>query len=81
MPVNLGPDLLGGDWGEMQRANGSDTDADPPIFATLRSAWLSADGQEGAWLSSEIEAGWERAESVEASPTPAPVDRIRTAEA
>jgi signal transduction histidine kinase len=74
VPVNLGPDLLGGDWGEIQRANGSDEpDADPPIFATLRSAWLTADGQEGAWLSSEIEAGWERAESVESSPTPAPL--------
>jgi hypothetical protein len=39
-----------------------------PIFATLRSNWLSADGTEGTWTTSEIEAGWEAAEQVAEAP-------------
>jgi len=34
-----------------------------PIFRELRSAWLSSD-DDATWSDNEVEAGWERAESV-----------------
>jgi signal transduction histidine kinase len=40
-----------------------------PIFRNLRSNWLTADGKEGTWTTSEIEAGWEAAEQVAEAPT------------
>ncbi len=71
-PVDVGSDPLGVDWNEL-RQSGGDTDADPPIFTMLRSAWLTADGRHAEWRSSEVEAGWDRAATVESSPTPSPV--------
>jgi signal transduction histidine kinase len=52
----------------------SEAEADTPIFKALRSAWLSADATEDAWRSSEVEAGWDRADRVAASLTEAPVN-------
>ncbi len=47
-------------------------EADSPIFRELRSAWLSPDDS-AAWTDNEVEAGWERAESVaEVAPTEVP---------
>jgi hypothetical protein len=65
-------DPLSVDWNELRRSEG-DADADPPIFTTLRSAWLSADGRHSEWRTTEVEAGWDRAATVESSSTPAPV--------
>ena len=72
-PSTSGPICSAATGASCSGSTGAITDADPPIFATLRSAWLTADGQEGVWWSSELEAGWERAESVESSPTAAPL--------
>jgi signal transduction histidine kinase len=44
------------------------TEVATPIFATLRSNWLTADGTDGTWTTSEIEAGWEAAEQVAEAP-------------
>lgn len=49
------------------------SEADTPIFRAVRSAWLSASGGQEPWRSSEVEAGWERAERVVESLTEAPV--------
>ncbi|HCB04193.1 MAG TPA: hypothetical protein DEQ43_08100, partial [Nocardioides bacterium] len=46
-----------------------DSAEDGPIFAKLRSNWLSSDGDKGTWSTSEIEAGWEAAEQVAEAPT------------
>jgi signal transduction histidine kinase len=51
----------------------ADTESDTPIFKALRSAWLNANGGEEPWRSSEVEAGWDRAERVAVSLTEAPV--------
>jgi len=53
--------------------NEVDAEADTPIFKAMRSAWLSANGGEEPWRSSEVEAGWDRAERVAESLTEAPV--------
>ncbi len=52
----------------------SEDEADTPIFEALRSAWLSANASEEGWRSSEVEAGWERADRVAASLAEAPVN-------
>jgi signal transduction histidine kinase len=52
----------------------SEAEADTPIFKALRSAWLSAHATDEAWRSSEIEAGWARADRVAASLSEAPVN-------
>ena len=39
-----------------------------PIFRSLRSNWLSADSGERPWADSEVDAGWEAADRVEAAP-------------
>ena len=40
-----------------------------PIFGSLRSNWLSADGGTAApWASTEVEAGWEAADRVAEAP-------------
>jgi signal transduction histidine kinase len=44
------------------------TEDETPIFRNLRSNWFNADGTEGAWTTSEIEAGWEAAEQVAEAP-------------
>ena len=46
---------------------------DGPIFRSMRSAWLSANGGEEPWQSSEIEAGWDRADVVAESEPELPV--------
>ena len=68
---DVGSDPLSVDWNELRRSGG-DTDADSPIFTSLQSAWLTADGRPAEWRSSEVEAGWHKAETVESSPTPPP---------
>ncbi|MFY9915975.1 MAG: ATP-binding protein, partial [Nocardioidaceae bacterium] len=52
----------------------SEDEVDTPIFEALRSAWLSANASEESWKSSEVEAGWERADRVAASLAEAPVN-------
>ena len=52
---------------------GQPTEFDTPIFRSMRSAWLSAGGTDKPWESSEVEAGWERADDVAESPTDVPV--------
>ncbi len=44
------------------------TEDETPIFRNLRSNWFNADGTEGTWSTSEIEAGWEAAEQVAETP-------------
>ena len=44
------------------------TEDETPIFRNLRSNWFSADGTEGTWTTSEIEAGWQAAEQVAEAP-------------
>jgi hypothetical protein len=39
-----------------------------PIFRSLRSNWLSADTGERPWADSEVDAGWDAADRVEATP-------------
>ncbi|MBA3782471.1 MAG: HAMP domain-containing protein [Nocardioides sp.] len=46
---------------------------DTPIFKSMRSAWLSAGGTDESWQSSEVEAGWDRADVVAEAPTEAAV--------
>ncbi|MGE5719089.1 MAG: ATP-binding protein [Nocardioidaceae bacterium] len=50
---------LDGDW-----TDPGDEGFDTPIFRSLRSAWLSTDGDGQPWRTSEIEAGWEVADHV-----------------
>jgi signal transduction histidine kinase len=52
----------------------SEAESDTPIFRALRSAWLSSNATEDSWRSSEVEAGWARADRVAASLTAAPVN-------
>lgn len=52
----------------------SEAEAETPIFKALRSAWLSAGSTDDSWRSSEIEAGWARADRVAESLTEAPVN-------
>ena len=47
---------------------------DTPIFKALRSAWLSSHAGDESWRSSEVEAGWERADRVAEAVTEAPVN-------
>jgi hypothetical protein len=44
------------------------TEDETPIFRTLRSNWFNANGSEGTWSTTEIEAGWEAAEQVAEAP-------------
>ena len=39
-----------------------------PIFRSLRSNWLSSDTGERPWADSEVDAGWDAADRVEATP-------------
>ena len=39
-----------------------------PIFRSLRSNWLSSDSGERPWANSEVDAGWDAADRVEATP-------------
>ena len=43
-------------------------DDDSPIFRSLRSNWLSADSGERPWADSEVDAGWDAADRIEATP-------------
>ena len=47
------------DWG----------DYDTPIFKAMQSAWLSSNGGDQPWSSSEVEAGWDRADEVAETPS------------
>ncbi len=47
---------------------------DTPIFRAVRSAWLNTNGGEEPWRSSEIEAGWDRADTVAVRATDMPVN-------
>ncbi|MEO7234026.1 MAG: hypothetical protein ABIW80_01485 [Lapillicoccus sp.] len=39
-----------------------------PIFRSLQSNWLSSTGSDAPWSSSEVDAGWDAADRVEATP-------------
>jgi len=39
-----------------------------PIFRSLRSNWLSTDSGERPWANTEVDAGWDAADRVEATP-------------
>jgi hypothetical protein len=41
---------------------------DTPIFKAMRSAWLSTNGSDQPWQSSEVEEGWNRADRVADTP-------------
>jgi hypothetical protein len=56
-------DALDGGW-----TDPGDEGFDTPIFRSLRSAWLSSDGDGEPWRTSEIEAGWDVAEQVAETP-------------
>ncbi len=43
-------------------------DDETPIFRSLRSNWLTADTGERPWADSEVDAGWDAADRVEATP-------------
>ncbi len=52
-------------------------EADTPIFRSMRSAWLSAGGSDQpSWSSSEVEAGWDRADVVAEAPIEASVNEV-----
>lgn len=52
----------------------SSDEVETPIFRTLRSGWLSAEPTAGAWASTEVERGWQRADEVDAATPIAAVD-------
>ena len=60
--VAAGSGALDGEWSY----TGGD-DFDTPIFRAMRSNWLTADGPAQPWVSSEVEAGWQRADRVAAA--------------
>jgi hypothetical protein len=66
-PVVAGADALDG-----STAVELEPDFDTPIFKSMQSAWLSANGSDLPWSSSEVEAGWDRADHV--AETPAEVE-------
>ena len=39
-------------------------DEEPPVNGSSKSSWLSTDEQDRAWTSTEVEAGWKRADTV-----------------
>jgi hypothetical protein len=43
-------------------------DDETPIFRSLRSNWLTADTGERPWANTEVDAGWDAADRVEAAP-------------
>ncbi|MGD9957951.1 sensor histidine kinase [Nocardioides sp.] len=51
----------------------ADDSFDTPIFKAMSSAWLSSNGGEAPWKTTEIEAGWDRAERVAESEPELPV--------
>ena len=46
-----------------------EAETDTPIFKAMRSAWLTSNGGDQPWQSSEVEEGWTRADSVADAPT------------
>ena len=67
-PVRLvSSNALDADWSD---PGGED---DSPIFRQLRSAWFSGDESSQPWRTTEIEAGWEKAEEVVEVPVAAEV--------
>ncbi len=55
-------------------------DDETPIFRSLRSNWLTADTGERPWADTEVDAGWDAADRVEAAP-PTRRTESRTADA
>jgi signal transduction histidine kinase len=52
----------------MARTPASMDEDETPIFRSLRSNWLSTDSGERPWANSEVDAGWDAADRVEATP-------------
>jgi signal transduction histidine kinase len=52
------------DYLDSPPANPAPDDFVTPIFSSIRSGWLGSDPQPGSWSSTEVEAGWERADRV-----------------
>ncbi len=46
-----------------------EAETDTPIFKAMRSAWLTSNGGDQPWQSSEVEEGWNRADRVADAPT------------
>ena len=57
----------GGSDGTVRTPASMDED-ETPIFRSLRSNWLSTDSGERPWADSEVDAGWDAADRVEATP-------------
>ena len=60
------PDPLAAPVSSLDRT--SDDDTDSPIFRSMRSAWLTANGESEPWTTSEVEAGWDVADQVVSTP-------------
>ncbi|WP_165821176.1 ATP-binding protein [Nocardioides gansuensis] len=61
-PADAAPDPLNGPIDEEGASEEPGS-----IFTSMKSSWLGSDGGEESWRPSEIEAGWSRADSVQAS--------------
>lgn len=61
-PIRAGG-ALDGDW-----TDPGDDGFDTPIFRSLSSAWLSSGDDAQTWRTTEVEAGWEKAEQVAEAP-------------
>ena len=57
----------GGPHGTARTPASMDED-ETPIFRSLRSNWLSTDSGERPWANTEVDAGWDAADRVEATP-------------
>ena len=53
-----------GDYLDSPPASPAPDDFVTPIFSSIRSGWLGSAPQPGSWSSTEVEAGWERADRV-----------------
>ncbi|HEU0042786.1 MAG TPA: hypothetical protein VFQ15_10585, partial [Jiangellaceae bacterium] len=58
----------GGDALDQSTAVELEDDSETPIFKAMQSAWLSTGGSNLPWSSSEVEAGWDRADHVADAP-------------
>ena len=67
-PFGQQPLVAGADALDGSTAVELEPDFDTPIFKSMQSAWLSANGSDLPWSSSEVEAGWDRADTVAEAP-------------
>ena len=60
-PVSVGAALAGV---TVPQATEARRDEEPAINGAMKSSWLSSDEQDHTWTSTEVEAGWQRADTV-----------------